>query len=209
MRIPVHRRVFSQYESVREKGPTGISSSRSDLDTRLKTELAPAPFIQSEIGDQIEEPGGRRRESSPCTPRAKSNVPQDDTFITQNKSPLHKCHMHNQAIGIIIIVISFSMGRPMQIVIDTQQKKTKKNGLYINVASEIQRGDTQQHNNKPQDTEATKGFRACVAENMPPPRIHNPSYTYENIKASCVILYRESTDTENKYLLLVCTAVSH
>lgn len=65
-----------------EKALQGFPSSLSYLDTRLKTELAPAPFIQPEIGDQIEE--SSRGEASPLLhTERKSNVPQDYTFITQ------------------------------------------------------------------------------------------------------------------------------
>lgn len=47
VRILVQRRAFVQYESVRKaRALQGFPSCLSDLDTRLKTELAPAaPFI--------------------------------------------------------------------------------------------------------------------------------------------------------------------
>lgn len=45
--------------------------------------------------------------------RGKAMFHKTTHSLLQNKSPLNKCHMHNQATGIIIIVISFSTGRPM------------------------------------------------------------------------------------------------
>lgn len=77
-----------------EKGLQGFPSSLSYLDTGMKTELAPALFLKPEIGDEIEE-SSRGDTSHLLHTERKSNVPQDYTFITQNKSPLNKCHMHN------------------------------------------------------------------------------------------------------------------
>lgn len=51
------------------------------------------PKIQAEVGDYTEEPSGGHRTQTHAA--EKSNVPQDYTFITQNKSPLNKRHMHN------------------------------------------------------------------------------------------------------------------
>lgn len=80
-------------------------------------------------------------------------------------------------------------------MIDTRQKAE-----CINVASEIH-GHTNrlQHNNKHPNPEATKGFRTWEAVNMPPPHIHNPSYTHKALYASGV--RKEHTHTFNKTVL--------
>lgn len=70
-----------------------------------------------------------------ATPRSgKAMFHKTTHSLLQNKSPLNKCHTHNQATGIIIIVISFSTGRPyVEMVIDRQLKPSAQNAGPRNV----------------------------------------------------------------------------